>query len=141
RKGYKSDEKVPFKVALKVFIDAIPSLLLIVIVIGGIIQGAFTATEGSAIAVVYALVLSFIYRTIKVKELPRILLESTRTTAIVMFLIGVSTIMPSVMAFTGIPQLIADTLLGFTDSMIVILIIMNIVLLIVGTFMDPTPAI
>lgn len=141
RKGYKSDEKVPFKVALKVFVDAIPSLLLIVIVIGGIIKGAFTATEGSAIAVVYALLLSFLYRTIKVKELPRILLESTRTTAIVIFLIGVSTIMSWVMAFTGIPQLIADVLLGFTDNMIVILIIMNIVLLIVGTFMDPTPAI
>ncbi|WP_205758552.1 TRAP transporter large permease [Lysinibacillus sp. SGAir0095] len=141
RKGYKSNEKVPFKVALKVFIDAIPSLLLIIIVIGGIIYGAFTATEGSAIAVVYALLLSFIYKTIKIKDLPRILMESTRTTAIVIFLIGVSTIMSWVMSFTGIPKLIADTLLGFTDSMIVILIIMNIVLLIVGTFMDPTPAI
>ncbi|KGR75180.1 membrane protein [Ureibacillus sinduriensis BLB-1 = JCM 15800] len=141
RRGYKSNEKVPFKVALKVFIDAIPSLLLIIIVIGGIIYGAFTATEGSAIAVVYALLLSFIYKTIKIKDLPRILMESTRTTAIVIFLIGVSTIMSWVMSFTGIPRLIADTLLGFTDSMIVILIIMNIVLLIVGTFMDPTPAI
>ena len=141
RKGYKGNEKVPFKVALKVFIDAIPSLLLIIIVIGGIVYGAFTATEGSAIAVVYALILSFLYKTIKVKDLPRILMESTRTTAIVIFLIGVSTIMSWVMSFTGIPRLIADTLLGFTDSMIVILIIMNIVLLIVGTFMDPTPAI
>ncbi|MFP7200439.1 TRAP transporter large permease [Lysinibacillus halotolerans] len=141
RRGYKSNEKVPFKVALKVFIDAIPSLLLIIIVIGGIILGAFTATEGSAIAVVYALLLSFIYRTIKIKDLPRILIESTRTTAIVIFLIGVSTIMSWVMSFTGIPRIIADTLLGFTDNMIIILIIMNIVLLIVGTFMDPTPAI
>lgn len=141
RRGYKSNEKVPFKVALKVFIDAIPSLLLIIIVIGGIILGAFTATEGSAIAVVYALLLSFIYKTIKIKDLPRILIESTRTTAIVIFLIGVSTIMSWVMSFTGIPRLIADTLLGFTDNMIIILIIMNIVLLIVGTFMDPTPAI
>lgn len=141
RRGYKSNEKVPFKVSLKVFIDAIPSLLLIIIVIGGIILGAFTATEGSAIAVVYALLLSFIYRTIKIKDLPRILIESTRTTAIVIFLIGVSTIMSWVMSFTGIPRLIADTLLGFTDNMIIILIIMNIVLLIVGTFMDPTPAI
>lgn len=141
RKGYKGNERVPFKVALKVFIDAIPSLLLIIIVIGGIVYGAFTATEGSAIAVIYALLLSFIYKTIKIKDLPRILMESTRTTAIVIFLIGVSTIMSWVMSFTGIPRLIADTLLGFTDSMIIILIIMNIVLLIVGTFMDPTPAI
>ncbi|PYF05605.1 TRAP transporter large permease [Ureibacillus chungkukjangi] len=141
RKGYKSNERVPFKLALKVFIDAIPSLFLIIIVIGGIIMGVFTATEGSAIAVVYALLLSFIYKTIKVKDLPKILMDSTRTTAIVIFLIGVSTIMSWVMSFTGIPKLIADLLLGFTDNMIIILIIMNIVLLIVGTFMDPTPAI
>ena len=141
RRGYRSDERVPFKVALITFWQAIPSLLLIVIVIGGIVKGVFTATEGSAIAVVYALFLSFLYRTIKVKDLPRIFTEATKTTSIVIFLIGVSTIMSWVMAFTGIPKLIADALLGFTDNMIVILIIMNIVLLIVGTFMDPTPAI
>ena len=141
RRGYRSDERVPFKTAIKTFVDAIPSLLLIVIVIGGIIKGVFTATEGSAIAVVYALLLSFIYRTIKIKDLPRIFTESTKTTAIVIFLIGVSTIMSWVMAFTGIPGLIADALLSLTDNMIIILIIMNVVLLIVGTFMDPTPAI
>ncbi|WP_042470811.1 TRAP transporter large permease [Bacillus ndiopicus] len=141
RKGYKSDERVPFKLAVKVFIDAIPSLLLIVIVIGGIIKGVFTPTEGSAIAVVYALLLSFLYRTIKIRDLPKIFMESTRTTAIVIFLIGVSTIMSWVMSFTGIPKLIANSLLGFTDNLIVILLIINIVLLIVGTFMDPTPAI
>ncbi|GEK34813.1 TRAP transporter large permease [Kurthia sibirica] len=141
RRGLKADERVSFKVAIKVFWDAIPSFFLIILVIGGIVGGIFTATEGSAIAVVYALLLSFLYRTIQIKELPRILLESTRTTAIVIFLIGVSTIMSWVMAFTGIPAFIADSLLGFTNSFVVILIIMNIVLLIVGTFMDPTPAI
>ena len=90
KRGYKSAERVTFKQGVRVFLDAIPSLLLIVIVIGGIIKGVFTATEGSAIAVVYSLFLSFVYRTIKVKDLPRIFLESTRTTAIVIFLIGVS---------------------------------------------------
>lgn len=141
RKGYKSSERVTFKQGLLVFLDAIPSLLLIVIVIGGIIKGVFTATEGSAIAVVYSLLLSFIYRTIKVKDLPRIFLDSTRTTAIVIFLIGVSSIMSWVMAFTNIPGMIADGLLAITDNLVVILLIMNIVLLIVGTFMDPTPAV
>lgn len=141
KKGYKSSERVTFKQGLLVFLDAIPSLLLIVIVIGGIIRGVFTATEGSAIAVVYSLLLSFIYRTIKVKDLPRIFLDSTRTTAIVIFLIGVSSIMSWVMAFTNIPGMIADGLLAITDNLIVILLIMNIVLLIVGTFMDPTPAV
>lgn len=139
--GYKSEQRVPFKTALFVILDAIPSLLLIVIVIGGIVQGVFTATEGSAIAVVYSLLLSFLYRTIKVKDLPRILLESTKTTAIVIFLIGVSSIMSWVMSFTNIPGIIADALLSITDNMILILLIMNFVLLIVGTFMDPTPAV
>lgn len=141
RLGYKSSGKVDFKTGLFVFLDAIPSLLLVVIVIGGIIYGMFTATEGSAIAVVYSLLLSFIYRTIKVKDLPRILLESTRTTAIVIFLIGVSSIMSWVMAFTNIPGMIADALLSLSDNMFVILLIMNMVLLIIGTFMDPTPAV
>lgn len=141
RRGYKSDEKVSLRVALRVFLDAIPSLFLIIIVIGGIIYGVFTATEGSAIAVVYSLLLSFVYKTIKVKDLPRILLDSTRTTSIVIFLIGVSSIMSWVMAFTNIPGIIADTLLAMTDNIYIILLIMNIVLLIVGTFMDPTPAV
>lgn len=141
KRGYKSDERVTFRVALRVFLDAIPSLFLIIIVIGGIIYGVFTATEGSAIAVVYSLLLSFVYKTIKIKDLPRILLDSTRTTSIVIFLIGVSSIMSWVMAFTNIPGIIADTLLGMTDNIYIILLIMNIVLLIVGTFMDPTPAV
>ncbi|MGE7272446.1 TRAP transporter large permease [Brevibacillus panacihumi] len=139
--GYKSEGGVTLMQALRVFWDAIPSLLLIVIVIGGIIGGVFTATEGSAIAVVYSLLLSFFYRTIKLKDLPRILLESTKTTAIVIFLIGVSSIMSWVMAFTNIPNMIANGLLGLTDNIFIILLIMNIVLLIVGTFMDPTPAV
>lgn len=139
--GYKSEGGVTLMQALRVFWDAIPSLLLIVIVIGGIIGGVFTATEGSAIAVVYSLLLSFFYRTIKLKDLPRILLESTKTTAIVIFLIGVSSIMSWVMAFTNIPNMIASGLLGLTDNIFIILLIMNIVLLIVGTFMDPTPAV
>lgn len=139
--GYKNDQGIQFKQALAIFLDAIPSLLLIVIVIGGIIGGVFTATEGSAIAVVYSLLLSFVYRTIKIKDLPRILLDSTRTTAIVIFMIGVSSIMSWVMAFTNIPGLIAETLLDFTSNPFMILLIMNIVLLIVGTFMDPTPAV
>jgi len=139
--GYQSSERLTFKEGLSVFIDAIPSLLLIVIVIGGILGGVFTATEGSAISVVYSLLLSFIYKSIKVKELPRIFLEAAKMTAIVIFMIGVSSIMSWVMAFTKVPNLIADMLLGLTSNPFIILLIMNIVLLIVGTFMDPTPAV
>ncbi len=140
-RGYKATETPSLKVALRVFVEAIPSLLLILIVIGGILKGVFTATEGSAIAVVYSLALSFIYRSIKVKDLPGILLSSAKMTAIVIFMIGVSSIMSWVMAFTNIPGILADGLLSVTDNKVIILIIMNLLLLIVGTFMDPTPAV
>ncbi|MEN1759707.1 TRAP transporter large permease [Anoxynatronum sibiricum] len=141
KEGYRSEERIGFKRGLAVFIDAIPSLLLILIVVGGIIGGVFTATEGSAIAVVYSLLLAFFYRAISIKDLPRILLDASRTTAIVIFMIGVSSIMSWVMAFTNIPGIIAQLFLSLTDNTIIILLIMNFVLLIVGTFMDPTPAV
>lgn len=141
KEGYVSRETFSLKRGLLVFLDAIPSLLLILIVIGGILKGVFTATEGSAIAVVYSLILSFIYKAIKPKDLPKILLDSARMTAIVIFMIGVSSIMSWVMAFTNIPQIIATGLLGITSSKIVILLIMNVILLVIGTFMDPTPAV
>lgn len=139
--GYKNNEKVTMNQAFKIAIDAIPSLLLIIIVIGGIIKGAFTATEGSVVAVVYSLILSFIYKTIKIKDLGTILRESAETTGIIVFLIGVSSIMAWVMAFTGIPSAISSLLLGISDNPIIILLIINILLLFVGTFMDITPAI
>jgi len=141
KEGYVSKDSYSLKRGLMVFLDAIPSLLLIVIVIGGILKGVFTATEGSAIAVVYSLVLSFIYRALKPKDLPKILLDSARMTAIVIFMIGVSSIMSWVMAFTNIPQIIANALLSITSSKIIILLIMNVILLVIGTFMDPTPAV
>ncbi len=141
KEGYVNKDRYSLWQGIKVFVNAIPSLLLIVIVIGGILKGVFTATEGSAIAVVYSLLLSFVYRSIKPNQLPKILLDSARMTAIVIFLIGVSSIMSWVMAFTNIPSIIAEGLLSITDSKIAILMIMNVVLLLVGTFMDPTPAV
>ena len=126
KRGYKGSAKVPASVAVKTFLDAIPSLLLIVIVIGGILAGVFTPTEGSAIAVCYALVLSFIYRTIKVSDLPRILLESAKLTCIVVFLIGLSSIMSWILAFTKIPNLVATAILGVSNSPFVILLLISI---------------
>lgn len=119
---------------------AIPSLGLIVVAIGGIVAGFFTPTEGSAIAVVYALVLSFIYRTIKVRDLAGILYDACRTSAIVIFLIAVSSIMGYVMTYSRLPQLIAEGLFGWTDSKVVVLLIMMVILLLIGIPLDPTPA-
>ncbi len=141
KEGYISSNKVPFKEKVRVFLDAFLSLLLIVIVIGGILKGIFTATEGSAIAVVYSLILSLFYKELTIKDLPDILLNSARMTSIVIFMIGVSSIMSWVMAFTNIPQIVAQGLLSITNNKIIILMIMNVIILIIGTFMDPTPAV
>ena len=141
KRGYRSKVKFTGKEALTVLVQAIPCLLLIIIVIGGIIFGIFTATEGSVVAVVYSLVLSLVfYKSIKISEIPKILKESAEMTGIIIFLIGVSSIMSWVMAFTGIPTAISNGLLGLTDNKYVILLIINILLLFVGTFMDMTPA-
>jgi tripartite ATP-independent transporter DctM subunit len=127
---------------IKKFFDAIPSLLLIVIVIGGIIAGIFTATEASAVAVIYSFILSvIIYREVKFSELPSILLKTVETTAIVMLLIGTSKAMSWILSYENIPQTISATLIALTESKIVILLIINLILLAVGTFMDMTPAI
>ena len=141
KKGYVSEERVDLKTALHVIVDAIPSLLLIVIIIGGILGGVFTATEGSAIAVVYATVLSLIYKNIKLRDLPGIILESAKMTGIITFMIGLCSIMSWGMSFTGIPDMIGSGILALTSNKYAILILMNIIILIVGTFMDPTPAI
>jgi len=120
---------------------ALPSLSLIVVVIGGIVGGIFTATEGSAIAVVYALLLGLCYRSLTLKQLRGILLDSVKMSGMVIFLIGVSNILGWVMAFTQVPQAVSSVLLGLTENRCVILLIMNVILLIAGTFMDVTPAI
>ena len=118
------------------------TLLLIVIVIGGILAGIFTATEAAAIAVIYAFILSVIvYREIKLKEMPELLLQTGITTAIVMLLIGASSGMSWIMTMANIPQTVSAALLGLSDNPIVILLTINVLLLLVGTFMDMTPAI
>ncbi|MDD6072752.1 MAG: TRAP transporter large permease subunit [Clostridium sp.] len=142
KKGYRGTPgKFDWKNLAAATLRAIPSLSLIVVVIGGIIAGIFTATEGSAIAVVYALILGICYRNITVKSFWKIVVDSARMSGMIVFLIGVSNILGWVMAFTQIPQAISALLLGITNNQYIILLIMNFILLIAGTFMDVTPAI
>jgi len=126
---------------LRCTLKALPSLSLIVVVIGGIVGGIFTATEGSAIAVVYSLILAFCYKSINLKSLWNIIVDSAKMSGMVVFLIGVSNILGWVMAFTRIPDAVSSALLGLTDNKFVLLLIMNLILLVAGTFMDVTPAI
>lgn len=120
---------------------ALPSLSLIIVVIGGIIGGVFSATEGSAIAVAYALILAFCYRSINLKSLWKIIVDSAKMSGMVVFLVGVSNILGWVMAFLQIPDAVAAALLSLTSNKYIILLIMNVILLVSGTFMDVTPAI
>ncbi|WP_372796055.1 TRAP transporter large permease [Pontiella sp.] len=118
------------------------TLLLIVIVIGGILGGIFTATEAAAIAVVYAFLLSVVvYREIKLKDMPQLLLDTGITTAVVMLLIGASSGMSWIMTMANIPQTVSAALLGLSENPIVILLTINLLLMVVGTFMDMTPAV
>lgn len=141
KKGFNVGKRSSMKEVLVTFWKAFPSLMLLFVVMGGIVMGVFTATEASAIAVLYTLVLGFAYREITWKNLPDILLEASATTAIVMLLIGASMSMSWVMSFENIPQGISDVLLGLSDNPIVILLIINLLLLFVGIFMDMTPAV
>ena len=141
KRGYRAKTKFTAKEAGQVILQAIPCLLLIVIVIGGIIFGVFTATEGSVVAVVYSLILSlFVYKSIKIKDLPKLFKDSAEMTGIIIFLIGVSSIMSWVMAFTNIPEIVSAGLLAISSNKYVIFLMINVILLVVGTFMDMTPA-
>ena len=142
KKGYSGEKgKFSWKILGKATLEALPSLSLIIVVIGGIVAGIFTATEGAAISVVYALILSICYKSIDLKTFWNIVIDSAKTSGMIVFLIGVSNILGWVMAFTMIPQAISNALLGLTSNPYIILLIMNVILLIAGTFMDVTPAI
>ncbi len=142
RKKYPVSEKVRIKDGVLRFLKAVPSFFLIVLVIGGIVAGYFTATEASAIAVLYAFILSvLIYREVKWKDLPKILLDSATTTAIVMLLIGTSMGMSWLISYENIPQNISSALMALSSSRLIILLLINFFLLCVGIFMDITPAV
>jgi len=141
RKNYPRSEKVTTKESIFRFLDAIPSLLLLVIVIGGIIAGIFTATEASAVAVLYTLILAMIYKEVKWKDLPEILIKTVSITAMVMLLVGTSMGLSWVMSFENIPQEVSSGLISISDNPYIILFVINLILLFVGIFMDMTPAV
>lgn len=141
RAGMKATGRDKSKSIGKIVWDAIPSLLLILIVIGGIVSGIFTATEGAGVAVLYCLILSVIYRNLTLKGFMKILLDSAKTSGIILFLISASSAMSFVMAYAGIPAAISNALMVVSDNKYVIFLLMNIILMVVGMFMDITPAI
>ncbi|MBX2963510.1 MAG: TRAP transporter large permease [Cyclobacteriaceae bacterium] len=139
RKIRKKDSRV--RAGIFTFMDALPSLFMLIIVIGGIVAGFFTATEASSIAVLYSLILAFIYREIKTEQLPLIILSSVKTTAVVMLLIATSISLSWIMSYENIPQNVSAGLMDVGNNPFVILLIINLILLFVGIFMDMTPAV
>lgn len=142
KKGYQGQAgKYDWRNLGRTTLQAIPALSLILVVIGGIVAGVFTATEGAAISVVYALILSIFYRSFTLESFWKTVIESAKISGMIVFLIGVSNILGWAMAFTQIPQAVSSALLSMTKSPVLILLIMNMILLVAGTFMDVTPAI
>ncbi len=141
-KGYPLAARLPLNIVVEKVLAALPSLFLIVLVIGGIVGGIFTASEAGAIAVVYALLLSvFVYKEVDYKVLPDIFLKAAETTAIVMLLIAASTAMSWLLSYENIPQTLSKALLTLSDNPILILLMINLLLIVVGAFLDMTPAV
>lgn len=128
--------------AWRVFKDAAPSLLLVVIIVGGIVQGIFTAIEASAVAVVYTVFLTvFLYRSLSWNQLPKILIQTFVMTGVIMFLLATSSAMSFAMSMTGIPGALSQMILGISENPAIIMLVITLFMLIVGAFMDIGPAI
>jgi tripartite ATP-independent transporter DctM subunit len=140
-KKYPRGEFEGFKKIAVTFFHALPSLFLLVIIMGGIVAGIFTATEASAIAVIYTLILALAYKEVTLNDLRAIILDTIATTAIVMLLVATSIGMSWVMSVQDLPNLISDSLLTVSDNPVVIILLMNLILLFIGIFMDMTPAV
>jgi tripartite ATP-independent transporter DctM subunit len=139
---YPIQARLPLSVALSKIVAALPSLFLIFIIIGGIIGGVFTATEAGAVAVLYAFTLAvFVYKEIPLSRIPEIMLKACETTAIVMLIIGASSAMSWLLSYAHIPQTISDFFLTLSENPILILLMINLILIVVGAFVDMTPAV
>ena len=140
-KKYPRGEKASMGLIIRTFLDALPSLMMLIVVIGGIVVGIFTATEASGIAVLYTLILSLIYKELSFTKIREITISSVGTTAVVALLIACSMSMSWTMAYADIPQAVTNGLLSISDNPIIILLLINLLLLAVGIFMDMTPAV
>ncbi|MDR7344728.1 tripartite ATP-independent transporter DctM subunit [Pantoea alhagi] len=142
KRGYPKGERIPFRQALKIFLDAFWGLFTIVIILGGILSGIFTASESAAIACLWAFfVTMFIYRDFKWSQLHILLFRTIKTVTIVMVLIAFASGFGAVMTFMQLPTLITDAFTALSDNKYVILMCINLLLLVLGTLMDMAPLI
>ncbi|AJI82861.1 trap-type C4-dicarboxylate transport system%2Clarge permease component [Yersinia enterocolitica] len=142
KRGYPKGERVPFRQALKIFVDTLWGLMTVVIIMGGILSGIFTATESAAIACLWSFfVTMFIYRDYKWSELPKLMYRTVKTVTIVMILIGFAASFGAIMTYMQLPERITEFFTSVSDNKYVILMCINIMLLLIGTLMDMAPLI
>jgi len=142
KEGFPAEKRVPLAEAWRRIVDGLLGLLTLIIIMGGILSGIFTATESGAIAVVYTLIIVlFVYREIKIRDLPEIILDTALTTSVVLFLVATSTAFSWIMTFENLPQTMTTAIFSLTQNKILILLFLNIMLFIVGMFVDLTPAV
>lgn len=141
KKGYKKSDVKETDPAWKIWVDAIPSLLAVIIVMGGILTGKFTATEAGVVMCLYCGLLAVIYREMNLKTFYDLLADTMKSSATILFLIAASSIMSFVMSYTGIPAAISQGLMSVSNNRYVLLLIMNVFLLVMGMFLDLTPAV
>ncbi|MBP8295918.1 MAG: TRAP transporter large permease [Burkholderiales bacterium] len=140
RRGYPKGEPIPWSQVPKIVVDALWGLVTVVIIMGGILSGIFTPTESAAVACVYAFLVTFlVYRDYKWRDLPHMIHRVVKTVAMVMMLIGFSVAFGYMMAILQIPAKVTYFFLGVSDNKYVFLLLVNILLLILGTFMDLAP--
>ncbi|KZR34399.1 MULTISPECIES: TRAP transporter large permease [Enterobacter] len=142
KRGYPKGDKIPFRQALKIMLDALWGLMTVVIILGGILSGIFTATESAAVACLWAFfVTMFIYRDYKWSELPKLMCRTVKTVTIVMILIGFAAAFGAVMTYMQLPMRITEFFTSLSDNKYVILMYLNVMLLLIGTLMDMAPII
>ena len=141
KKGYKASTVKEEDSTLKVVVDAVPSLLAVIIVMGGILGGIFTATEAGVVMCLYCGLLAVLYREMNLKTFYNLLADTMKSSATILFLIAASSIMSYVMSYTGIPAAISQMLMSISSNRYVLLLIMNLFLLVMGMFLDLTPAV
>lgn len=141
KKGYKASSVKEDDPAWKICLEAIPSLFAVIIVMGGILKGIFTATEAGVVMCLYCGLLAIIYHEMNLKTFYTLLADTMRSSATILFLIASSSIMSYVMSYSGIPAAISSALMSISSNRYVIILIMNIFLLVMGMFLDLTPAV
>jgi len=142
QRNYPKGEMVPLREAVRISAGALLGFLTVVIIVGGVIFGIFTATESAAIAVIYAfLVAMFAYRELKWRQLPKLMGGVVRTVAMVMILIGFASAFAYMMTLMQIPATVTDFFLTLSDNKVIILMMINLMLLVLGMFMDMAPLI